>query len=101
VLGEATEEVADLRGDNRADELAREFLEARAEMKAAELRGETAKTELLMKIGTAGYAMLGLHKISCGQTKGSADKTITAEMVGEVIKGRRGYRRFDVKEREA
>lgn len=98
VLGEATEEVADLRHDNRADELAREWLEAKAMSKDAEERMERAKTELLTKIGTAGYAMLGLHRISCNQTKGSADKVITAAMVGDVIKGRRGYRRFDVKE---
>jgi predicted phage-related endonuclease len=98
VLGEPTEEVVDLRHDNRADELARAFLEAKADIKAAELRAEEAKTELLMKIGSAGYAMLGLHKVSCNQTKGSPGKVVTEEMIGEIVGARKGWRRFDVKE---
>jgi predicted phage-related endonuclease len=98
VLGEPTEEVADLRHDNRADTLARAFLEAKADIKAAELRAEEAKTELLMKIGSAGYAMLGLHKVSCNQTKGSPGKVVTEEMIGEIVGARKGWRRFDVKE---
>lgn len=98
VLGEPTEEVIDLRHDNRADELARAWLEAKAEIKAAELRAEEAKTELLMKIGTAGYARLGLHRIGCNQTKGSPGTLITEEHVGTTIGARKGYRRFDVKE---
>jgi predicted phage-related endonuclease len=100
VLGEPTEEVADLRGDNRADELARAWLDAKADMKAAEKRAEEAKTQLLMKIGSAGYAMLGLHKVSCNQTKGSAGTLVTEEMVGTTVGARKGWRRFDVKERE-
>lgn len=98
VLGEPTEEIADLRTDNRACDLADEWLAAKAEMKAAEARAEAAKTELMLKIGSAGAAILSRHRIGCNQTKGSPDKEITAAMVGEVIKGRRGYRRFDVKE---
>jgi hypothetical protein len=98
VLGEPTEEVADLRGDNRADELARAWLDAKADMKAAEKRAEEAKTQLLMKIGSAGYAMLGLHKVSCNQTKGSAGTLVTEEMVGTTVGARKGWRRFDVKE---
>jgi predicted phage-related endonuclease len=100
VIGEPTEEVADLRHDNAADDLACEWLNAKAAMKQAEQRVEEAKNALLLKIGTAGMAMLPCHRISAGMTKGSADKEITAEMVGQVIKGRKGYRRFDIKEWE-
>lgn len=98
VLGEPTDEVRDLRHDNRADELARAFLDAKAEMKAAETRAEEAKTELMLKIGDAGRALLGLHRITCGQTKGTPDREITAADVGQIIKGRKGYRQFLVKE---
>jgi len=100
VLGEPTEDVADLRHDNRADELAREWLEAKEARDAAELRMDVAKCELMMKIGSAGRAMLGLHRIGCNQTKGSPGTLVTPEMVGTHVGARRGYRRFDVKERE-
>lgn len=100
VLGEPTEEVADLRHDNAADHLACEWLQVKAEVKEREARLDEIKCELLLKIGSAGYALLPAHKIGANQTKGSPDKEITAAMVGEVIKGRRGYRRFDVKEFE-
>ena len=99
VLGEPTDEMIDLSRDNHADDLAAEWLNARSERDAADLRMDVAKCELMLKIGTAGVAMLGGHRIGCGQTKGSPDKEITAEMVGTIIKGRKGYRRFDVKER--
>lgn len=98
VLGEPTDEVRDLRCDNRADELAREFLEAKAAAKEAETRADAAKCELLLKIGDAGRAILGLHRITCGQTKGTPDREITQADVGTIIKGRKGYRQFLVKE---
>lgn len=98
VLGEPTEEVINLSLDNHADELAADFLAAKAEAKAAEKRMEEAKTELLMKIGTAGYAMLANHKIGANQTKGSTGTLVTAEMVGTYVGARKGWRRFDVKE---
>lgn len=98
VLGEPTDAVADLRADNHADALAREFLEAKEAMKAAEMRADVARCELLLKIGEAGRALLGLHRITCGRTKDTPDREITAADVGTVIKGRRGYRQFLVKE---
>lgn len=98
VLGEPNDETADLRGDNSVTGLADEFMRAKEAAKAADLRADVAKAELLFRIGSAGYAMLPLHRISCGQTKGSPDKVITQDMVGQVLKGRRGYRRFDVKD---
>lgn len=101
VLGEPTDEVIDLRHDNADDHLACEFLALKAAAKAATDRAEAIKCELLLKIGDAGRALLPAHSIGANQTKGSPDKEITAAMVGEIIKGRRGYRRFDVKERAA
>jgi predicted phage-related endonuclease len=101
VLGEPTDEVIDLRHDNAADHLACEYLAVKAAAKEATDRADEIKCELLLKIGDAGRALLPAHVIGANQTKGSPDKEITVTMVGEIIKGRRGYRRFDVKERNA
>lgn len=98
VLGEPTEEVIDLRHDNEAAHLCCDWLAAKAEAKATDQRLEEIKTQLLMKIGDAGFALIEGYKIGANQTKGTPDREAKA---GEIIKGRRGYRRFDVKEWEA
>ena len=98
VLGEPTEEVADLRHDNQADELAEEWLTLKSTAKATETRLDEIKTELLLKIGSAGYAMLPNHRIGASQTKDSAGKFVTETMVGTYVGARKGYRRFDVRE---
>lgn len=98
LLGEPTEEVIDLSFDNQADDLAATYLMAKARAKEADQDAEEAKNALLLKIGNAGFAKLGCHKISANQTKGSAGTLITEEHVGTTIGARKGYRRFDVKE---
>ena len=98
VLGEPDDTLADLRGDNHADDLACNWTEAKARLKEAEAEVEEAKNALLLKIGAASAALLPNHRISCGQTKGSAGTLITADHVGTTIGARKGYRRFDVKE---
>jgi predicted phage-related endonuclease len=100
VIGEPNDTLIDLTRNNRAGLLAADYLVAKARMKAAETEMEAAKAELLEAIGDNSVAQLEGYRIACGMTKGSSDKLITAEMVGEVIKGRRGYRRFDLKEVE-
>lgn len=97
VIGAPTDEVIDLRNDFDAGDLAGQYLAAKEVEKAAVQRADTIKAQLIEKIGTAGFALLPDHKISATQTKGTPDRLITSDMVGEVIKGRRGYRRFDVK----
>ena len=52
----------------------------------------------VLKIGAAGSALLGCHRIGCNQTKGSPGTLITPDHVGTTIGARKGYRRFDVKE---
>lgn len=99
VLGEPTDEVIDLRRDNEADHLACEFLAAKADAKVAEIRAEEAKNALLLKIGDAGRALLPAHTIGANQTKGSTGTLITAELVGTTVGARKGYRRFDIKEK--
>jgi len=94
-LGVPTEETADLRSDLDAEQWAIDFLAAKARAKAADAEADALKCRLIERIGTAGLAMLPGHKISANQTKGSADRVAEA---GEIIKGRKGYRRFEVKE---
>ncbi len=100
VFGTPTNDMIDLRHDRRADELAIEYLDAKAVADEASSRADAAKAELMHKIGDAGFAMLGCHKISAGMTKGSDGKLITPEMVGTYVGARKGWRRFDVKEME-
>ncbi len=100
ILGEPTDEVADLRHDNAADDLACDYLKAKSERDAALKWMEECRTELLMKIGDAGRALLPNHRIGAGMTSGSAGTLITPEHVGTYVGGRKGWRRFDLKEVE-
>jgi hypothetical protein len=94
VLGEPTEELADLRDNLEAEQEAMDFLAAKARRDEADAAMEQAKTRLIERIGTAGRALLPGHKIGANQTKGTPDREAK---LGEIIKGRRGYRRFDLK----
>ena len=98
VLGEPTEEVIDLRHDNAADDLAINFIMAKQARDEAIQGMQEAKTALLMKIGSAGYAMLPCHRIGARMIAEHVGTLITAEHVGTTIGARKGYRRFDVKE---
>lgn len=95
VLGEPTDEVADLRDNLDAEQDAMDFLAGKALVKQGEAAMDAAKTRLIERIGTAGTALLPGHRIGANLTKGTADREAKP---GEIIKGRRGYRRFDVKE---
>jgi hypothetical protein len=95
VLGEPTDEVADLRDDLDAEQLAMEFAAGKALRDQGEAQMEAAKVQLIERIGTAGRALLPSFKIGCAMTKGSPDREARP---GKIIKGRRGYRRFDLKE---
>ena len=94
VLGAPTDEIADLRDNLDAEQEAMDFLAAKARRDAADADMEVARTRLLERVGTAGRALLPSFRIGCAMTKGTADREAKA---GEIIKGRRGYRRFDVK----
>jgi predicted phage-related endonuclease len=97
VIGDADEaEVIDLNGDNRAAELAAQWLWAKQRAKEADTEIDAIKAELLEKMGTAAVAFLDGFTIRAGMTKGSADRVAEP---GEIIKGRKGYRRFDIKEK--
>lgn len=98
MIGSPSDTLIDLTRHNRAGILAADFLDAKARMKAAEAEMEAAKAELIEVIGDNSLAQLEGYRISCGMTKGSAGTLITENMVGTHIGGRKGWRRFDVKE---
>jgi predicted phage-related endonuclease len=93
---DGTDEVADLTGDNLAAVAAATFMFADAEAKAATARRDAAKAELLDKIGTASSAMIEGFVARCTTVAGFADREAEP---GEIIKGRKSYRRFSIKER--
>lgn len=88
--------MVDLTGDNYLSDLCARWIDSGERMRAAEAEREAIKAELLTKIGDASIAMCGDHKISAAEVAPSPDKTVTADMVGSVLKGRSGYRRFTI-----
>lgn len=97
---DATDAVIDMRRDNRAHILAVEFIEAKAREKAAAGEADAIKAEMLDKLGDAGTALLEGYTVKAPTIKATPDKEITADMVGDIIKGRKSYRRFTITERK-
>lgn len=95
VLGDPTEELADLRDDLTAEQWAMEFAAGKAMRDAGEAQMEAAKTRLIERIGTAGKALLPSYRLTANRTKDTPDREAKQ---GEIIRGRKGYRRFDLKE---
>ena len=92
---EGTDETVDLTTDNLAHEAAAAFLFAKEARLEAEKKEDAAKAELLDKLGTASVALL--NGFSVRATNVAAVPERVAEP-GEIIKGRKAYRRLTVKE---
>jgi predicted phage-related endonuclease len=92
---EGTEESVDLTGDNLAHEAAAAFLFAREARLDAEKREDAAKAELLDKLGAASTAVLNGFSVRASTVAAIPDR---AAQPGEIIKGRKAYRRLTVKE---
>lgn len=92
---EGGDETIDLTGDNSAQDAAATYLWAKEARLKAEKDEEAAKAELLDKLGTAGTALLNGFVVRA--TTVAAIPERVAEP-GEIIKGRRAYRRLTVKE---
>ncbi len=89
----------DLSGNNRATELTHTYINAAAaETEACKLK-EGARAELLTLVGDAKLALVDGYKINSIAVSASPSRVITADQVGEIIKGRSGYRRITVGER--
>jgi predicted phage-related endonuclease len=92
------DDLIDLQGDNLAAIAAAEYLASDEISKEAAKRREAAKAELMDKLGEAGVAKLDGFIVKAPTINAIPDTVITPEMVGEVLKGRKAYRRFSIKE---
>lgn len=100
LYADAGDTLIDLRGDNLAMSAALEWLDADRACKEAADRRETARAELLEKLGDNNTGLLDGITVKATPVKATPDTIITEKMVGNVLKGRKGYRRFTVKEKE-
>lgn len=92
---DGTDETVDLTSDNLAHEAAAAFLFAKEARLDAEKREDAAKAELLDKLGNASVAKLNGFSVRATTVAAIPDR---AAKPGEIIKGRRAYRRLTVKE---
>jgi predicted phage-related endonuclease len=92
---EGTEEVVDLTADNLAHEAAAAFLFAKEARLEAEKREDAAKAELLDKLGPASTAMLNGFVVRAATVAAIPEREAEP---GEIIRGRKSYRRLIVKE---
>lgn len=93
----AGDSLVDLRGDNLAISAAADWIGAKAEVKAAQSRVDAAQAELMEKLGEHGVGLLDGFTIKATAVAATPDREAKP---GEIIKGRRGYRRFSVKEKD-
>jgi predicted phage-related endonuclease len=89
------DETVDLRTDNLAADAAARFLWAREQRTKAQADEDAAKAELLDKIGTAGVGLLSNFTVRATTVSAVPERVAKP---GEIIKGRRSYRRITVKE---
>ena len=91
--------VIDLTGDNQAPDAAARYLRAKAIIKTAEAEADAAEAELRDKLGDAAAAIVEGFTVKATPVAATPDKEITPDMVGQNIRGRKGYRRLYVKEK--
>ena len=92
-------EMVSLEGDNHLAEVCAQFLHARDRRRTAEQDEQAAKNIIMEKVGAHRGAFCDGFTISAPTVKATPDRIFTEAMVGDVIKGRSGYRRLSVKER--
>jgi predicted phage-related endonuclease len=92
---EGTGETIDLRTDNLAADAAARYLWAREARTKAQADEDAAKAELLDKLGAASVGLINGFMLRATDVAAVADREAKP---GEIIKGRRGYRRITVKE---
>ena len=93
----AGDKVLNATTDEKITALMRDYNEASVQEKTAEGIKESIKAELLDIIGDdVSKVLADGYSLSCGMVSGQPPKIITAEMLGETIGGRKGYRGFRV-----
>lgn len=95
---DGAEEPADLSADNELPELCAGFLRARELRRDAERAEAAAQNAIMAKLGDHRAAQCEGFVIRAPTVPGKPDRIITAEDIGQVIKGRAGYRKLTVKE---
>lgn len=90
----------DLTGDDHLVALVEQYQRAAAEEGANKRARERCKAEILTLAGDAETVLCGGYRLGLGQVAGIPDRPITGEMVGQVIRGRSGYRSLRVGERK-
>ncbi|SLK03986.1 YqaJ viral recombinase family protein [Novosphingobium mathurense] len=98
IYAEQGDETVDLERDNRAAIVAAEYLEAAADEREARARKEAAQAELVDKLKGAAVGFAEGFIIKATKVASIPDREAKP---GEIIKGRKGYRRFAIKELEA
>jgi predicted phage-related endonuclease len=97
-------EEIDLTADNLAPEACREYLAAHADEKAAAARKEAAQAEIMFKLSQAAGAGDPVKRVVATMPGFRATATLIdaipdrAATEGEIIKGRKAYRRLSIKE---
>lgn len=99
MFNDPADTLIDLRRDNRMPELMQEYLDAKEAERGASCLVDAAKAEILEKLGNNAAAMVEGYSCRAPLVAGSPEKIITADMVGQVIKGRAGHRLFYIKEK--
>ena len=87
-------QIFDATGDNEIASMVMDYQTMGAALDDLETRRKAIKAQLLEKIGTAEKVIAPWGSISAGMTKDTPPKIITADMVGQEIGGRKGYRNF-------
>lgn len=93
---QGNDETVDLTSDNLAHEAAAAFLFAKEARLDAEKREDAARAELLDKLGAASFATLNGFTVRATTVASIPDREAEP---GEIIKGRKAYRRLTVKEK--
>jgi len=96
---DATDAVIDLRANNLAHDAAARWLAGKALEKQGAAQASAAQAEIMDKLGEAGVALLEGMTVKCPTVKASPDRTISADDIGTIIKGRKSYRRFSIVEK--
>lgn len=94
----ADAEPLDLSADNEAPDLCARYLHAGVARREAEAAEKAARNAILAKVGLHARATCNGFRIGAPAIAATPDRTVTADMIGTVIKGRAGYRRINVAE---
>lgn len=92
------DEPLDMSADNALPDLCANLMQATALRRQYEAAEREAKSNILAKLGTAKAALCNGYRLSAPEVRGVPDRVITADDVGQTVKGRASFRRLTVRE---